>query len=450
MQKIFIITALPFRKQGNQSMMRFVKMFLNKQISVVLLSAGKDTRGQHALEHPLFKFKQSYTFRDSIYDFLRKTAGNLLRLVRRPKAAATRTNRFLQIRSEDIFPPYGAHTPLTMLNKWLYFLLTLLDNGILFFRIMIRHREDVKSSDVIVGYENAFSFVSKLLARMYGKKYVNKFQGVVPLKASNENKRDCILYYPSSYFGLLPSDLCYMVNDGSNGEFYARMRGCTNIYFQPHGVAVGDYASGDAFFDMAPFESKFIVFNNASNSKLKRTDRAIRPLRHLSEAARKKIVLITTYHAEDLEELKEFTQSIGVSENVVFLDKLDHLQSNYLLRHSHVSIMTNDVSNLGNPVLESIYYGVPVITLDDNSTTGFIKDKVDGFLIPFTSSFDQEMAAVLEKLALDEDYYRQIKENLSHNTSVNTLETQQAKEFLAIAAVMGMPEPHLQAETKSV
>ncbi|RAJ10520.1 glycosyltransferase involved in cell wall biosynthesis [Chitinophaga skermanii] len=444
MKNILLITALPFRKQGNQSMMRFVKMFLSRGIAVEVFTSGNDQRGENAVMMDNFSLHRFSALRDKIYNVIRafiRTLKNVVRKVKGEKVKVatenipvTRKNYFTTIKSEDTFPPYGKHNITTLLNKWTFFILALVDNVWLTSYLLLFHRKSLKKADIIVGYENAYAFTAKFLARLYGKKYINKYQGVVPLKATNENISDCKRYYPLSYYGLNTSDLCFMVNDGTNGIFYAKARGCKNIYFEPHGVAVDDYKDIQEV-DLSAYKDKFIIFNNASNSKLKRADRVIRPLLSLAPNILKQVIVISTYHAEDLEELRAFVKLSGLDANVVFLENLTHKQSNYLVRNTAVSFMTNEVSNLGNPMLEAIYYRTPVISLDDKSMDGFITNGVDGFLIPLNSEYDKTVADIITKLVTDKGYYQQIKDELSKNFTVNTLQVQQEKEFKSIVAL---------------
>jgi len=418
-------------------------MFLARGIKVNMFTSGSDQRGENILEDQNFTFKSIISTRDWFFSNLRKIGRTLKRFIRGKNPVATTidntdgNNYYQQIKSETITPPYGRHNCITLITRWTFFLFGLVDNIFVFFYLALFYYKTIKNSEIIVGYEHAYSFASKWIARMFNKKYINKFQGVVSLKACHENISDCKKYYPYSYFGLLSSDLCIMVNDGTNGIFYARERGCKNIYFEPHGVSDSEYSETyDGNINLNKYAGKFIIFNNASNSKLKRVDRVVRPLQYLAPNIREKVVVITTYHAEDIEILKNYARNMGVSDCILFMDRLNHKDSNYILKNSQLSFMTNEVSNLGNPVLESIYYNIPVLTLDDESTKGFLSDGVDGFIIKLDEQYDYNVANVITKLVEDKEYYKRIKDNLKANRSVNNIKTQQEKEFAAISEIL--------------
>ncbi|UJL42921.1 hypothetical protein KDH10_000091 [Shewanella vesiculosa] len=57
MKSISIVTHLPFRK-GNQSLLRFVNMFLARGIKVDLFTSGYDENGENIIESNLFTLHQ--------------------------------------------------------------------------------------------------------------------------------------------------------------------------------------------------------------------------------------------------------------------------------------------------------------------------------------------------------------------------------------------------------
>jgi glycosyltransferase involved in cell wall biosynthesis len=190
------------------------------------------------------------------------------------------------------------------------------------------------------------------------KNILINFQGTI-LKATNRKKSLAVKYFPHNYFSLNKSDLCLMVNDGTDGNYYAKQRGCDNIFFEPHGVL--QYKHDDEkleILELLKKTKKFILFNNASGSTWKRPDRIVRGLLKLDKDALNDIVLITTYYGPDREELIKYTKAKGLDKNVIFAEGLNNIQCNYILQNSDVVIMTNDISNLGNPILEAIFYKI--------------------------------------------------------------------------------------------
>ena len=120
----------------------------------------------------------------------------------------------------------------------------------------------------------------------------------------------------------------------------------------------------------------------------------------------------------------------------IFTNSLNHLECNSLLRNSHALISTNDLSNLGNPILESIYYGIPIISLNDQSLDSFLTSDVDSKLIDINHDFDKNLALAIQQFTEDEDYYSKIKNAIKKNKTVNSLEYQQQNEYLEIQKIL--------------
>lgn len=426
-------------------MIRFTNMFLKNGIRLTLFTSGKDSRGENANENSGFTLqKLSWLPGEKMYHFIRKSFERLKSRQRIGNAAPT-ANYFSLIKSEDKIPPFGLHNTVNRVNKWLHFLFVRLDNLLLIPYFLIFHGSKFAKAGLVVGYEVNYTFAAKALARIFFKPYINKFQGVI-IKASERDLSVCRKYYPLFYFGINKADLCLMVNDGTDGEYYARQRGCTNILFRPHGINVADYAFSDeemtsTLRKMGVPENKFIVFNNASGSNWKRADRCIRFLAHIPEHIREHITVITTYHADDLESLKAYTASLGLSSNVIFIERANHKESNILIRGSHVVLMTNELSNLGNPVLEAIYYKVPVIATNDGSLDGFIESSKDGILLDLDADFDRRLAEEISRMYTEPAYYEGFRKRIIENNSVKTIDEQQVIEFRHIEAVSNFSKP---------
>lgn len=432
-KKVIIITALPFRIRGNQSLLRFTRMFLKNEYKVILFTNGNDDRGEITEKHPNLTFvnipKFSSLKKWNLFKFFKKNSSV-------NKEQKNTTNHFEQMNSFDIIPPFGAHTNKTMIKKWISFSVGLLDNFCGFFYIVFLFPKHLKEANAIIGYETGMAITAKIISKIFNKKYLNKYQGTV-LEATKRNLTLARKYYPSVYYGTNRSDLCIMVNDDTDGEFYARAAGCENVYLTTHGVGVDDYKCNISPPDLIKENSdKFILFNNATGSRWKRPDRILRALSYLPKESLKNILVITTYFADDKDKLIEFCDKLGLNDNVIFLEKINHIESNAFIRYSDALIMTNDISNLGNPTIEALYYGTPVISLDERTLSEFVRNGVDGFLIKINENMDQEMANAINKLYTDKRLYEKIKENVKLNHTVFTLEQQQKKEFQRITEII--------------
>lgn len=431
MAQFIILTALPFGKKGNQSLLRFVTMLLDQGHSVKLVHGGQVSKGERVLINDSFSLHHVLSLRDRVYSLI----GFVWRLKDFGRARASESkNVFLTISSEKDLPPFGEHTLVTSANKWSYFCLNLVDNVLLVGYLTLVRFSWMNKADVIVGYECNYAFAARFLATVFGKKYINKYQGVT-LHATKRDFSSCKKYYPLNYYGINKSDLCLMVNDGTDGEYYASERGCKNIHFSPHGVNEQEYSTVrtgrgtlEKFYQMN--EGKLIIANVASGSRWKRVDRIIRALSKLEQKYRLKLVVATTYFGPDRAQLREFANMAGVEDCFCFLDGLDHLDCNELIRSADALLMTNDLSNLGNPVLEALYYGTPVLTIDDGSCREYLDDFSISILID-RANFDSELRGFLRYYAEQPDLLRAEKKTVK-STRVNSLVAQQCVEYSKI------------------
>ena len=348
-RKILVISALPFRIRGNQSLFRFISMLLEHGCDVFFFQGGKDECGEHDFKHANLKKNSIITIRD----FLHGVITRILSTFTKQKVSVEPVrNKFLDINSEDDLPPFGRHTPLTMVNKWLYFIFNYLDNVIAFFYLVLFKLNSIWQADLIVGYECNYAFCARWLSLLFRKPLVTKYQGVT-LHATKRNLRLAKLYYPLNYFGIVKSDLCIMVDDGTDGAFYAKARGCGSIHFAAHGVKEDDYRrNSDELNDLrSRYPGKLILANVASGSSWKRVDRLVRALSKLPSDVRRRVVVFSTYYGPDRLALEEFVCLSDVRDCFEFVDDYDQVACNRMIRTSDYLEICNDLSNQGNPVL---------------------------------------------------------------------------------------------------
>lgn len=421
--KLLVLTALPFRRQGNQSMLRFIQMLIRENHRVCLISSGSDNRGCNTLIHDNFIYKAFPSINFGIINFISKISFK----------KAKKSRNWIKFKSEDILVDSSKLKLKNVIVPWLKFGLQIIDNILLLFYILIVFNFKIFNYRAIVSYEYYYFLTSKIISLIFFIKHINKFQGTY-LKVSNGKKKYMVFYYPHLYYGINSSDLTIMVNDGTDGDYYANLRKCKNIFFEPHGVSVDEYLKNKNIpVELVDVFSNNIVFiNMASGSSWKRVDRIIRACQYIDKKLLNKIKIITTYYGPGLSDLKQYCSHLGLSNTIIFCDKLDHIECNSLLRKSHALISVNDFSNLGNPVLEAIYYGIPVISINDGSLNGFLSNNIDSKLIDINDEFDKSLSSAIEKFSQNEKYYFKIKKAIINNKKINSLIVQQKKEYFEI------------------
>ncbi len=394
-----------------------------------MYSSGEDSSGENVLHNSKFSLHLIPSLHEK---FL------ALRKIKSPiRQKSNNSNYYTTIKSETITPPFGSFTLKTFISKWVLFAVYTIDNVALIIFLSVFRFHIIGNSKAIVGYECGYTLAAKAISVLFRIPYINKFQGTV-LKATDRDPKKAVMYFPYNYFGINRANLCLMVDDGTDGHYYASRRGNSNVYFEPHGVSIDDYReiNSKSSINTNRFNGKFIIFNNASGSTWKRTDRVIRALQYIDIKTLEKLVFLTTYKAPDKQALQEYTKLVHMEKYVEFLDNIDHITSNYLVQNSNILIMTNEMSNLGNPVLEAIYYGTPLISLNDGSLDKYVINGENAVLLDLNGDFDIKLAEVITQFVEDKNFYSRIKENSQKNTTVHTLEEQQNKEVAQIQKVL--------------
>ena len=176
----------------------------------------------------------------------------------------------------------------------------------------------------------------------------------------------------------------------------------------------------------------------ASGSIWKRVDRIIKGSQYIEENILNKIRIITTYHGPGLDELRKNCDDLQLSDHIVFLSNLNSHQCNYMLKKAHALIAMNDMTNLGNPVLESIFYNIPVISINDDSVRGFLNNNLDSILLNITKDFDRNFSKTIEKFVNNEQFYNNLKSGIIKNNSVKSVQVQQNKEYRKIKSILDL------------
>ncbi len=114
-KSVVIITSLTFNKKGNQSLKRFVEMFLQRDFHVVIYTTAKSN------------WSEKY---ESEKKLEINTIKGLSRIIHKKKRFIEQKdqNFFSKLKSEEIRPTFGAHNFTTLFKKWLLFAIFLLDN----------------------------------------------------------------------------------------------------------------------------------------------------------------------------------------------------------------------------------------------------------------------------------------------------------------------------------
>jgi len=246
--------------------------------------------------------------------------------------------------------------------------------------LVVRYRPDV-----IVGYEVHAAFAAVVIARVFRRRVVTRFQGT---GLYYWLKKDSVPVgvYPYVIATRAKADLVIMANDGTRGDIVCKILGHRpeKIWFAPEGIRVCREPV-DNYFEG---KRDYLVWVSQMRH-WKRLDRGLVLFKHLNEALDGRLLFIVVGEGPYLETWKKMAHRLGCAEMVEFMGGLDHLSTCRIIQGALALINMYDGTNLSMAVQEAIVRGKPVITIDDSSTKGLL-DKDNAILIEWGARLDIE------------------------------------------------------------
>ena len=237
---------------------------------------------------------------------------------------------------------------------------------------------------VIYAYEVWAVNAAKVISKLYRIPLVTRFQGTVHT-STDDTIKNRIKYAP--HLGALkcPADLVIMTNDGTKGLDTIKRLGnkSSNVKFWMNGVSIPSLPKAEDISILKSkfgFHEKFIFLTVSRLVNWKRVDRAI-----VAFADACKQISTAQLHiigdGDARHRLEELTRQLNVSDRVIFHGSVLHNEVVDYMNASDVFLSLYDLSNVGNPLLEAMSVGKPIITMNNGDTGSFIKNGVNGILI---------------------------------------------------------------------
>lgn len=273
-----------------------------------------------------------------------------------------------------------------------------------YFANLIRHFEFARKSDKIIreiidkektnhiilyAYELFGVQAAKKIAHKFSLPFVTRFQGTI-LCGRNRNLLDRIRF-PLHFQALrTKSDLMIMTDDGTQGLEIVRELGnyMNNIQFWKNGLDILELqTSNSKDFDRNKFKESIgvkkedqILLTVSRLAEWKRVDRAIRILSD-ERLGSEHIKLVIVGDGSSRQALEELCSELGIQDRVVFAgSQLQKDVYKYMLS-ADIFLSLYDISNVGNPLLEAMALGKPIITLDVGDTGLVINNGKNGILV---------------------------------------------------------------------
>ncbi len=234
---------------------------------------------------------------------------------------------------------------------------------------------------VIYGYEVHATEVAKRLAEEYGALFVSRFQGTI-LCNEKDSLFNHIRFYPHFKSLKQKADAIVMTNDGTKGEETLRRLGnkTEKILFFRNGVDKPSENGTVPESIKRLVGEKRILMTLSRLEPWKRIERALYSMPGIiKEIPNAHLVICGTGSAEAT--LHQITSELKLDEHVTFAGLIKHDDVFACIECADIFLSLYDLSNLGNPLMEALRCGKPIITLDVGDTKTVI-DGENGIILP--------------------------------------------------------------------
>ena len=253
---------------------------------------------------------------------------------------------------------------------------------------------------VVYGAEVTAARAARTISLRYGMPLVTRFYGTTmyPVPCTLFNRLRCFPHYQ----GLaVPADLVIMTNDGTRGDqVLDRVGNKSPRVFWRNGVDLPKQEDVGALpVDCTPGDRLLVTLSRLN--RWKHVDRAVAAMPKVLSAHPEARLLVIGYGPEQ-EALSRLARKLGVSDRVSFTGQIPHSAACSYLWRAEIFLSFYDLSNLGNPLMEAMCCGCPVVTLNVGGTDTVITDGVNGLLLPPTELERRIPEAIIRLLDDDE------------------------------------------------
>lgn len=185
----------------------------------------------------------------------------------------------------------------------------------------------------------------------------------------------------------VPHDLMVISNDGTEGDRLAKFLHIPKerVHMRINGVnkqwRLDPLRSENLRKKLGIDPEDFVLLCLSRLSSWKRQDRVIAAMpeifKHIDNA-----VLVLAGDGPMREKLEHQAALLGVDKKVHFAGMIPHEQVRDYMGIADVFLQTNDLSCLGNSLLEAVVCGCAIVTWDVGTTRDLIKDGLNGILLP--------------------------------------------------------------------
>jgi glycosyltransferase involved in cell wall biosynthesis len=267
--------------------------------------------------------------------------------------------------------------------------------------------------DLLYGYEVHGVLAQRRVRRKHNLPLVARFQGTV-MHPYLRKPHSLMRKYEEVLALRTPADLYVMTDDGTQGdEVLQRLNPASagKVQFWRNGIDLGAVRApspeeaADARAGLGLAADDFVLVTATRLARWKRVDRAVDAVALLRDRGIKARLLVVG-DGEERTNLQEQTKQLGLQEQVTFVGAVSQAEVQRYLWAADVFMSVNELSNVGNPLLEAMLAGRCILTIDEGDTRDLIHDGETGVLL--RTGEPEAIAEALTKLHADAKKRRQM------------------------------------------
>jgi glycosyltransferase involved in cell wall biosynthesis len=268
--------------------------------------------------------------------------------------------------------------------------------------------------DILYGYEIHGVLAQRLVRRRQRLPLVARFQGSV-MQPYLRRPQSLLRKYEEVLALKTAADLYIMTDDGTRGDEVLQQLNpdsASKVCFWRNGIETGAVRApaGDEAAEVRQRlglrPDDFVLVTATRLARWKRIDRAIDAVAELrAQGLRARLLIVGD--GEERTNLEEQSRSLGLADLVCFVGSVPQAEVQNYLWAGDVFLCVNELSNVGNPLLEAMIAGRCILTLDEGDTRDLIRDGETGILLP-PATEPEAIANALTALAKDPERRRRL------------------------------------------
>ena len=274
----------------------------------------------------------------------------------------------------------------TSSNKYIQYLFSRLN--FLYLNVAYLHKALLLRVDFHILYCSSSLPVlcTRVLRKIYGIKTIHRIYGTFLYKNIN-SKLDKIKKYEECLSFWFEADRYIITNDGTRGNIVASKFNIPQkkVDFLINGIDIKPIKDINLLAELKEKlgipESDLVALSVSRLSSWKRVDRVVKAFNQLSHLHISLLVVGDGPQREEWENLK-------TNKKIHFVGSLPSQDANVVMSASDMFISMYDYSNVGNPLLEALGHGLPIITLSTGGTLDVIKHKDNGLIVEYSKDED--------------------------------------------------------------